>query len=335
MIINLTRPDGSFLSKITMPFFQATSTKLPLDREVVNIGSARRPSVGGPVHLHAERRQHADLDQAEPILDARARVASGRATSTGVDIHWNLNEQTAFNQVKTSELDQGPLPAAEVQSVANQYGVNKTRFWAKPQNCTGLPRVEHGERPVQGQRRSCAGRSTAPSTGRTYSRAGRPVRGQPVDASSAARRAGVEPRAAVSRATPDLAQARQLAAGHFQDGKITVYYRASGTINQAQAQIVRQDLINLGFEPANITMKGFSGGNIYTAWGVAATMATSASRWAGAPTIPDPAGVVASAFSCLAARTSSRRGGAGSSRRHRGSSARSGSRLSASSTSPS
>ena len=39
LIINLARPDGTFLSKITMPFFQATSTKLPLDREIVNVDS--------------------------------------------------------------------------------------------------------------------------------------------------------------------------------------------------------------------------------------------------------------------------------------------------------
>jgi ABC-type transport system substrate-binding protein len=61
-------------------------------------------------------------------------------------------------------------------------------------------------------------------------------------------------------AAPDLVTARELAEGHFRDGKITVSYRSSGTINPAQAQIVRQDLINLGFEPGNITMKGFSGG---------------------------------------------------------------------------
>ena len=72
LIINLTRPDGSFLSKITMPFFQATSTRLPLDREVVEREQRQRPAVGGPVHVHAERRQHADLDQAEPVLDTRA-----------------------------------------------------------------------------------------------------------------------------------------------------------------------------------------------------------------------------------------------------------------------
>jgi ABC-type oligopeptide transport system substrate-binding subunit len=34
-----------------------------------------------------------------------------------------------------------------------------------------------------------------------------------------------------------------------------------------QYQVVRQDLINLGFRPDNITARGFSGGQIYTAMG--------------------------------------------------------------------
>jgi hypothetical protein len=57
----------------------------------------------------------------------------------------------------------------------------------------------------------------------------------------------------------NLAKARRLAAGHFRDGKITVAYRSTSTANQNQAMIVRQDLINLGFQPENITMKGYGG----------------------------------------------------------------------------
>ena len=53
----------------------------------------------------------------------------------------------------------------------------------------------------------------------------------------------------------DVPKARALAAGHFRDGQITILYRSSGTTNPAQAAIVRQDLIDLGFDPANITMR--------------------------------------------------------------------------------
>ena len=64
----------------------------------------------------------------------------------------------------------------------------------------------------------------------------------------------------------NLTRARQLA-GNVSDKKITIYYRSSGSTNPNQYQVVRQDLVNLGFSPNNITARGFSGGQIYTAMG--------------------------------------------------------------------
>ena len=51
LIINLTESDGTFLSKITMPFFQATSTKLPLGREIVTVDSITDIPSAGPYAL--------------------------------------------------------------------------------------------------------------------------------------------------------------------------------------------------------------------------------------------------------------------------------------------
>ena len=48
-----------------------------------------------------------------------------------------MNEEAAFQMVKANELDEGPLPAAEVQGVADRYGVNRSRFWSKPGSCVG------------------------------------------------------------------------------------------------------------------------------------------------------------------------------------------------------
>jgi ABC-type transport system substrate-binding protein len=58
---------------------------------------------------------------------------------------------------------------------------------------------------------------------------------------------------------PDLSRARRLAAGNLRDGKVTLRYRSSGTINPAQAQIVKQDLRNIGFRDEDIMMVGISG----------------------------------------------------------------------------
>ena len=296
LIINLTRADGSFLSKITMPFFQATSTKLPLDREVVYVNSANDLPSAGP---YAYTRN--DVNTLTSIRrNPYWRRGPGRERPhnlDGLDIQWNLNEQTAFNQVKSGELDEGPLPAAEVQNVASQYGVNKTRFWAKPQNCTGHLPLNMANDLFRGNprlrralnfaidRRAYIGMAGA-YAGDPWTRLLSPF----VPGWSYEQAYPLEPR---------LAHARQLAAGRLRDGRITVYYRSSGTVNPAQAQIVRQDLINLGFEPANITMKGFSGGNIYTAMGIRGNDADLGVSMGWCSDFPgvDPASVIWSAFS--------------------------------------
>jgi len=255
LIINLTRPDGAFLSKITMPFFQAASTKLPLDREIVNVGSITDIPSAGP---YAFVRNDPDV-----LTSLRRnpywRRGPGRQRPrnlTGLDLRWNLDEVTAYNQVISGELDEGPIPAMAVGWVAANFGVNRTRFWSMPVNCTGyLPmnmandlfrdnvklrraiNYAISRRPYVAQ--------AGPYAGQAWTHLFNPgvpgwknVNPYPID--------------------PDLPKARALAAGHLRDGKITVYYRSSGTTNPAQAQIVRQDLINVGFEPRNITMKGFS-----------------------------------------------------------------------------
>ena len=257
LIIDLVRPDGTFLSKITMPFFQATSRKLPLNHEVMNVNSANDLPSAGPYTY--------TLNDVNRLTSLRRnpywKRGPGRERSRnldGVDIQWMLNEQTAFHQVENNELDEGPLPAAEVQRVADQYGVNRTRFWTKSQNCTGFLPMHMGNHlfkdnlPLRRALNYAVNRrayvaQAGPYAGRPWTHVFNPgvpgwknVNPYPPD--------------------PDLVRARQLAAGHLRDGKITVYYRSSGTTNQNQYQIVRQDLINIGFEPQNIIGKGMSGG---------------------------------------------------------------------------
>ena len=264
LIIDLTRPDGEFLSKITLPFFQATSTRLPLNREVVFVNGAGDLPSAGP---YAYTRN--DVNRLTSIRrNPYWRRGPGRQRPRnldGLDVLWNLNEQTAFEQVKNNELDEGPLPAAEVQGVANQYGVNRTRFWAKSQGCLGFLPMNLANDLFRGNPRLRQAINYAISR-RAFSTQAGAYASTPwthilTPGVPGWRNENPYPR------DPDLPRARALAAGHFRDGKITVYYRSSGSTNQAQAQVVKQDLLNLGFQESNITMKGFSGGNIYTAWG--------------------------------------------------------------------
>jgi peptide/nickel transport system substrate-binding protein len=285
LTVKLTKADGTFMSKITMPFFQATSPKMPLDKEVVNITSISTiPSAGPYAYSRNDVNTLTSLRQ-NPFWKPGPGKNRPR-NLTGLDLQWNLNEQTAFNQTKNNELDEGPLPAAEVQGIAGTYGVNKTRFWTKAVNCTGyLPmntsnnlfkdNVKLRQAVSYSLSRKAYTNQAGPYAGQAWSHLFNP--GVP-----GWRDANPYP------LKPNVAKAKSLAAGHFKDGKIIVYYRSSGTTNPAQAQIVRQDLINMGFQAGNITMKPFSGGNIYDAMGKKGTDADMGVSMGWCSDYPDP-----------------------------------------------
>jgi len=282
LTVNLTRGDGTFLSKITMPFFQATSSKLPLTKEIVTVSGNDLPSAG-PYYM--SRNAPDDLTQLRQNKFWTAGPGRNRPRNlAGLDYKWNLNEQTGFNQVKANQLDEGPLPAAEVQGVASQYGVNKTRFWTKSQNCTGYLPMNTANSLFKNNLPLRQAVNYAISRKPFVAQAG-PYAGQPW---THLFNPGVPGWRNVSIYKQNMTKARSLARGHMRDGKITVYYRSSGTTNPAQGLIVKQDLINLGFSNNNITMKPNSGGDIYTAMGVRGNDADMGVSMGWCSDYPDP-----------------------------------------------
>ena len=285
LTVKLTKADGTFMSKITMPFFQATSSKMPLDKEVVNITDIRTIPAAGPYAYSRNDVNTLTSLRQNPFWKAGPGKMRPR-NLTGLDLQWNLNEQTAFNQTKNNELDEGPLPAAEVQGIANQYGVNKSRFWTKPVNCTGYLPMNTANDLFKNNTKLRQAVSYVLSRKAYVNQAG-PYAGQPWShlfnpGVPGWRNSNPYP------LKPNVAKAKGLAAGHFKSGKIVVYFRSSGTANPAQAQIVRQDLINLGFSADNITMKPFSGGNIYDAMGVKGNDADIGVSMGWCSDYPDP-----------------------------------------------
>jgi ABC-type transport system substrate-binding protein len=245
LIIHLRRPDGAFLSKISLTPFQATSTTLPLSKEVLG----PYPTAGPYAFTRNDLNVQTSIRR-NPYWK-RGPGRQRPRNLAGVDLFWNVDGQKGFAQVEAGELDEGPLPPAEVQGVADRYGVNKTRFWSQPANCTGyLPmnmanHLFRNNPPLRKAVNYAIDR-------RAYVAAAGPYAGRPW---THILNPGVPGWRNVTLYKHNLAKARRLAAGHFRDGKVTVYYHPNGTINPAQAQVVRQDLINLGFKPENITMK--------------------------------------------------------------------------------
>ena len=262
LIINLTKPDGTFMSKITMPFFQATSLKLPLTKEVVNVNSTNMPSAG-PYYMTRN-----DPDKLTQIRQNKNyKTGPGRTRPrnlAGLDVQWNLNEQTLFNQTIANQVDEDAvIPAAEVQGVASKYGVNKTRFWTKAINCTGYLPFNTSRSLFKG---NLALRKAINYVidRKSYTAQAGPYAGQPW---THIFNPGVPGWKDVSIYKQDVSKAKKLAKGHFKSGSINVGFRSSGTVNPAQSQIVKRDLQRLGFNASKITMKGFSGADLYDAMG--------------------------------------------------------------------
>jgi ABC-type oligopeptide transport system substrate-binding subunit len=252
LAIRLVRPDQTFLPKLTMPFFQATSSKLPLTHEVVD----GYPSAGPYYFI----RNDDSLTSLRRNPHWRGRRP---AHVLGLDVRWNVNEEAAFQQVEAGQLDETSVPAAEAQGLVDRFGMNRTRFWSMPTTCTGL----------------IALKTHLPLFRRV---AMRKAINWAVDRTEYARLAGVAAASPWTHILPpffpgsirarklqpysaraNLANARRLA-GDLSNRRIKVAYR---TISPEQGELVRQSLVRLGFRAENITMKGYSGGDIYAALG--------------------------------------------------------------------
>jgi peptide/nickel transport system substrate-binding protein len=267
LIVNLTKPDGTFMSKITMPFFQATSFKLPLGKEVSTISNIRQMPAAGPYAISRNSVDRLTQLRRNPFWK-RGPGRSRPRNLTGLDVRWSQNEQTLFNQTLANQIDEDPVvPPAEVGGVARRFGVNKTRFWAQAQNCTGYLPMNTARSLFKstnlrkgisyGVNRKQYVQQAGPFAGRPWTHLFNP--GVP-----GWRNVSLYP------LTPALAKARRLA-GNLSSKKITVGFRTNSSANQNQAQIVRRDLIRLGFRSGNINMKGYPGADLYDVMGTRGT----------------------------------------------------------------
>jgi peptide/nickel transport system substrate-binding protein len=256
LVIRLVRPDPAFISKLAMPFFQATSTTLPLSQEIVT----GYPSAG-PYYFAS--------NEANTLTSLRRnRYWHGHrpAHLDGVDVQWGLDEETGFHEVDANQLDEGPLPASEAQGVVNRFGVNKTRFWSMPTNCLGYLAL-NSQRPIFHRVAMRKAVNWAVNRTAIASEAG-VAAGSPWTHLLPPLFPGsiTKKRLQPYSMYPNLKKARKLAGGFVQSQRIRVAYRDT-TSGQAQAEVVRQELVQLGFKAQNITLIGFSGGAIYTAMG--------------------------------------------------------------------
>lgn len=258
LVIRLTRRDPTLLTKLAMPFFQATSLRLPLTREVLG----GYPSAGPYAFTRNTPDVLTELRRNPYYRGLRPRNLKG------VDVWWNLDPQAGFRQVEAGSLEEGPLPEAEVRAVARRFGVNKSRFWVEPNNCVGYVAL-NSRRPLF--RNNVALRQAInwmidrrallaplpPYSGSPWTHLLPPTAPGSITAKK------LQP----YRGAPNVRKARPLAAGHLRSGLVNVGYRITGTAGLAQAREVRDALVKLGVKAKRIKLKGFTGADLYDVMG--------------------------------------------------------------------
>jgi len=248
LAIRLTKPDAGLLLKLTMPFFQATSARLPLTREV----AGAYPSAG-PYYVSSNR--------PDVLTELRRNPYYGGKLPRhlrGVEVSWNLNEADAYHHVLANELDEGPLPTAEVAGVARRFGVNRSRFWSKPTPCVGWILLNSAEGIFRSNLH--LRQAVAWAVDRTdYAAQAGAYAASPWTRLFPPGFPGLRRASRPYAATARIAKARRLARGHFRNRKIVLAYLSNSSANTAEAEVARRALVRLGFKSSDITLKGFSG----------------------------------------------------------------------------
>jgi len=254
LIIKLNRASGKLITVLAMPFFQATSRKLPLDREVVDVASTSDLPTAGPYAFTLNDPNRMTELRRNPFWK-RGPGRTAPRNLAGVDVNWNMSERTAFEMVNANELDEGPLPAGEVEGVARRYGVNKTRFWVKPMGCVGWIALNTHQglfkdnAPLRQAVNWAVDRTDFVGSASPYLWTPWTHLIPPGFPGSITKRA-LQPYGARA----NLQKARQIAAGHYGDGQARLAFR-SADLNSPRVELVRSELTALGL---TVTLEPFS-----------------------------------------------------------------------------
>jgi peptide/nickel transport system substrate-binding protein len=132
LTFSLSKPDGSLLPKLAMPFFCPIEKAAPFYKNGAWVESEQTGPwpAAGPYYIAAR-------DVGTDIVLKRNPHYSGSSPhkASTILIDMNTSSASAYNGVATgqyaADLNGNPLPANNL-ALSKQFGINKTRFWVHP-----------------------------------------------------------------------------------------------------------------------------------------------------------------------------------------------------------
>ena len=136
LTISLTKADGTFLAKLAMPFFCPLYKGAPFYvggkwQDNPGVHGVTDPWPGsGPYYLFSRTVGSQEVLKKNPHYSGPEK-----STASTIIIDMNTSTDTAYNGIEAgtyaSDLNGNPEPANN-QTLAKNYGVNKSRFWVEP-----------------------------------------------------------------------------------------------------------------------------------------------------------------------------------------------------------
>jgi ABC-type transport system substrate-binding protein len=129
LIVRLIQADPTFLAQASMPFFAAVKPTMPINAKGENV----YPSAG-PYRI-VSREPGRSL-----VLERNRQYRGDRpANPDRIVVTVNTDQNQSLLQVRRGESDHdlGGLPATAIEGLANEFGVNKERFFVNPLVGTG------------------------------------------------------------------------------------------------------------------------------------------------------------------------------------------------------
>ncbi len=249
LVITLTKAAPDFLSRVAMPFFCAVPTNLPIDANGVST-----PAAAGPYYISARTPNKSISLKRNPYYKGKR---PHNVNEINVTIGNSLD--AIFLKIKSGQSDLGDIPAAQYAGLANQFGVNRGRFFVKPAMGVWYVAMNH-DRPLFKQGGANGNVNLKKAINNAIDRHAMVVQrgaysGVRTDqvippGMSGFKQADLYP----TIKAPNFALAKKLAAGHTGNGKATLY-TFSSSYGPLWAQIVQFDLKQIGID---VDVKSFA-----------------------------------------------------------------------------
>ena len=258
LIINLTKSDPTFLAKISMPFFQAMSRRLPEDREVISVNDRNDLPSAGPYFVSFREPNRSIVVTRNPFYRG-PRPRNLQA----INFRVGVNLEAGFNEVRAGQADyQLGLPPTAHAELGRQFGVNRSRYRVQPSNCVAYYAFNHDRPLMRGNVRLKRAINYVISRQAIVQQYGA-YAGRPHDQILPPGFPGFINANIYPLTRPNVTRARQLAQGALRGGRAVFFHGLTAPGPQVM-EIVRADLRRIGLE---IEPRGFRGFAIYDAAG--------------------------------------------------------------------